>query len=220
MFRRGKGTARYLSNLPLTSPKLPYHDETRTEQKRLNATMTDADLIETLRSGDPNALGTLYDCYGALVYSLALRILGNLHEAEDLTQEIFLSLHQGGTYRPQRGSLGAYLTTLTRSRAIDRLRSRSNRHQILTRWHRDMTNPSPALPTEQASLQERQEKVQRALSQLSEPQRQVLELSYYDGLSQSEIAKRLQKPLGTVKTWARKGLLNLRDQLQEETDNV
>lgn len=182
--------------------------------------MTDADLIARLQAGDLDALGQIYDRYAGLVYGLALRILGNLQEAEDLTQEIFLKLHYDSAYNPRRGSLGSYLTTLTRSRAIDRLRSRSNRRQILTRWQLDMVEPSLPQPVEQASLQERREQVQRALAQLSDSQRQVLELSYYEGLSQSEIAKRLQKPLGTVKSWARKGLLNLRDQLKDESCNV
>ena len=200
--------------------KQPCHDWPQWKQEKWQAAMTDADLIEALRSGDTKELGLLYDRYGGLVYGLAMRILGNLHEAEDLTQEIFLKLHQGGTYNPQRGSLATYLTTLTRSRAIDRLRSRSNRRQILTRWQCDMANSSSNLPVEQLSLQERREQVRQALAQLSDSQRQVLELSYYEGLSQSEIAQRLQKPLGTVKSWARKGLLNLRDRLKDESCNV
>ena len=200
--------------------KQPCHDWPQWKQEKWQAAMTDADLIEALRSGDTKELGLLYDRYGGLVYGLAMRILGNLHEAEDLTQEIFLKLHQGGTYNPRRGSLATYLTTLTRSRAIDRLRSRSNRRQILTRWQCDMANSSSNLPVEQLSLQERREQVRQALAQLSDSQRQVLELSYYEGLSQSEIAQRLQKPLGTVKSWARKGLLNLRDRLKDESCNV
>lgn len=182
--------------------------------------MTDADLIEMLKAGESEALGQLYDRYAGLVYGLSLRVLGHRQEAEDLTQEVFLKLYQGGSYNSQRGSLGSYLTTLTRSHAIDRLRSRSNRRQILKRWQGDMTGTPTMQPVEQAALQERREQVRGALAQLSDRQRQVLELSYYEGLSQSDIAKRLQRPLGTVKGWARQGLLKLRDQLKEEVHNV
>ena len=184
------------------------------------ADMTDGELIEQLQGGNTAALGQVYDRYSGLVYGLARRILNNQQEAEDLTQEIFLKFYQRGQYDPKRGSLGSYLTTLTRSRAIDRLRSRSNRQQILNRWRQDMFKTETNLPTEYVLLQHRREQVQIALSQLSDIQRQVLELSYYEGLSQSEIAKRLQKPLGSVKSWARKGLLKLRDQLGERSDEV
>lgn len=203
--------------LRLSSPR---QDWPRQKQKQPNANMTDADLIEKLQAGDTDALGDLYDRYSPLVYGLALRMLGDRQEAEDLTHEIFLKLYQGCRYDQQRGTLGSYLMTVTRSRAIDRLRSHSNRRQILNRWQQDLSPTGIKLPAEQASLKERQAQVKQALSQLSEMQRQVLELSYYEGLSQSEIAKRLQKPLGTVKSWARKGLLQLRDQLKDESDDV
>ncbi len=188
-------------------------------QGRLNAYMTDADLIKRLQAGESAALGEIYDRYASLVYGLSLRILGSPQEAEDLTQEMFLKLYQGGTYNPNRGSLGSYLTTMTRSRAIDRLRTRSNRRQILTRWQHDMSKTGDR-PVEHVLIEERRAQVQGALAQLSDVQRQVLELSYYEGLSQSEIAKRLQKPLGTVKSWARKGLLSLRDQLKDGAHDV
>ncbi len=181
---------------------------------------TDGALMERLQGGDTRALGQIYDRYSKLVYSLALRVLGDRQEAEDLTQEIFLKLYRQGKYNPQRGSLPSYLATLTRSRAIDRLRSRSNRQQILNRWRQDMVKPVPNLPGDQMLLQHRRERVRFALSQLSDIQRQVLELSYYEGLSQAEIAKQLEKPLGSVKSWARRGLLKLRDVLGEVSDDV
>ena len=175
---------------------------------------SDAELIKALKGGRINALGELYDRYAGLVYSLALRILANPNDAEDLTQEVFI--HLGDVYNPNRGSLSSFLATLTRSRAIDRLRSRRNRHQILARWQKTLTpEVFASMPFEQASIAERREKVQQALADLPEKYRQVLELSYYEGRSHSEIAKRLGTPLGTVKTWARKGLLQLRQNLQD-----
>lgn len=174
----------------------------------------DAELCSRLQAGDVAALEQLYDRYSRLVYSLALRILTNPQEAEDLTQEVFLTFWRRGQYNPARGSLSSFLTTLTRSRGIDRLRSRSAKQRSLERWHRNVDSLNVAAnPMDRISLQERRDSVRAALSQLPEQYRQVLELSYYEGLSQSEIAKRLETPLGTVKTWARKGLLALEKSL-------
>ncbi len=177
---------------------------------------TDAELFQALKAGQSSALGVLYDRYASLVYRLALRVLANPEEAEDLTQEIFVTFWRSGTYNPARGSLGSFLTTLTRSRAIDRLRSRNTRWKFLQRWSQKMaTETPPPTPFDLASLNQRSQYVRDALLKLPEKQRQVLEMAYYDGLSQSEIAKQLDTPLGTVKTWARQGLLNLRKNLQD-----
>lgn len=104
---------------------------------------TDAELFWAITARHPSALGILYDRYGSLVYRLALRILANPQEAEDLTQEIFLNLWQSRTYNPARGSLGSFLTTLTRSRAIDKLRSRSTNLKFLQRLSQIMATEPP-----------------------------------------------------------------------------
>ncbi|GAC1465208.1 MAG: sigma-70 family RNA polymerase sigma factor [Chamaesiphon sp.] len=177
---------------------------------------TDTELWSALKAGKSEALGLLYDRYASLVYRLAIRILANPQEAEDLTQEIFLAFWRSSTYNPTRGSISSFLTTLTRSRAIDKLRSRSTKLKFLQRWGQTMaTQTSPPTPFEMASLSQRSQYVETALAQLSDKQRQVLEMAYYDGLSQSEIAKQLDIPLGTIKTWSRQGLLNLRKNLQD-----
>jgi RNA polymerase sigma-70 factor (ECF subfamily) len=177
---------------------------------------TDADLLYALKSGKASALGILYDRYSSIVYSLALRILANAQEAEDLTQEIFLTLWRNNTYNPQRSSLSSFLFMLTRSRAIDRLRSRNTKLKFLQRTKQTITleTDSDAL-FEEISLQERREFVRQALEKLPDNQRQVLEMAYYEGHSHLEIAQKLNTPLGTVKTWARKGLLTLRQNLQD-----
>jgi RNA polymerase sigma-70 factor, ECF subfamily len=178
--------------------------------------LSDAELFTKLRTGHNQALGILYDRYNRLVYSLALRILTNPQEAEDLTQEIFLTLWQRNTYNPVRGSLTSFLGTLTRSRAIDKLRSRNVLSRLVQRWGQIVKTESPVpSPIEAADLDQRSHLVQAALLELPEQQRQVLELSYYGGLSQSEIAKQLNIPLGTIKTWSRQGLLKLRHNLQD-----
>ena len=181
----------------------------------LSANLPDADLIYALRSGQVQALSLLYDRYSRLVYGLAFKVLANTEEAEDITQDIFLSLWQRNTYNPSRGSLGSFLTTMTRSRAIDKLRSRGTRYRFLLRWEGLARSESvTASPLEQASMQERSAIVLAALEQLPFNERQILETAYYEGLSQSEIAKRLEIPLGTVKTRSRQGLLKLRQALQ------
>lgn len=185
-------------------------------QLRTQFTQTDIELFRALKGRQPSALGILYDRYGSLVYGLALRVLKNSQEAEDLTQEIFLNLWHKGKYDPARGSLSSYLTILTRSRAIDKLRSRNTSFKFIERWSQVIsTQPGVHTPIEQADLKERSQYVRDALTQLSQHQRQVLEMAYYEGLSQSEIAKELDIPLGTVKTWARQGLLKLRKTLQD-----
>lgn len=177
---------------------------------------TDLDLLRALKAGQVTALSTLYDRYARLVYGLALRMLSNPEEAEDLTQEVFLTLWHRDAYNPARGSLSSYLTTLTRSRAIDRLRARSTRVRFLQRWSGMVRSESGgATPLDQASIHERSQRLREALAQLPDNERQVLEIAYYEGLSQSEIAKRLDTPLGTVKTRSRQGLLRLRQTLQD-----
>lgn len=178
--------------------------------------VTDRDLVQAMRQGQIDALGVLYDRYAKLVYGLALRILSNAEEAEDVAQEVFLSLWHRQTYDPSRGSLSSFLMTMTRSRSIDKLRSRNTGFRFLQRW-KGLTREelSSSTPLEQASISERSERVRHALAQLPEAEREILQIAYYEGLSQSEIAQRLNMPLGTVKTRSRQGLLKLRKILQD-----
>lgn len=177
---------------------------------------TDADLFFALKAGRVEALGALYDRYSNLVYGLALRVLSNSEEAEDVTQEIFLSLWHKDTYNPMRGSLSSFLVTMTRSRSIDRLRSRNTKLKFLQRWKRISTAEGIAAnPLEQVSMDERSQIIRDALARLPDSERQVLEIAYFEGLSQSEIAKRLDTPLGTVKTRTRQGLLKLKQHLRD-----
>lgn len=185
-------------------------------QEPATDTATDTELVRAIRSGESLALGSIYDRYGSLVYRLALRILTSSQEAEDLTQEIFLNFWHNQTYSPERGSLSSYLTTLTRSRAIDKLRSRTTQGKFVQRWSQFMvTATPPPTPFDLAALNQRATGVQQALTQLTERQRQVLEMAYYEGLSQSEISTQLNVPLGTVKSWSRQGLLQLKKALKD-----
>lgn len=180
---------------------------------------TDAALFLSLQQGDKSALAILYDRYSRLVYTIAFRVLNSSPEAEDLTQEIFLNLLQKQTYNPTRSSLSRFLSTVTRNRAIDRVRARSNRRRIL----QGMTTQGASveafsLPEERASQGERSQRVREALQTLPEKQRELLWLAFYHGFSQSEIASHTNIPLGTVKSRMRQGLLNLKGTLKDLAD--
>ena len=177
---------------------------------------TDADLYLALREGQTTALGVLYDRHAKLVYGLAFQTLSNAQEAEDLTQDIFLNLARSTSYDPRRGSLRTFLGILTRSRAIDRIRSRGTALSHLERFKSDRIAAAPSQsPFDHAFQSEQSQAVKTALAQLSESEQQLLQLAYYEGLSQSEIAERLNIPLGTVKTRTRRSLIKLRQTLTD-----
>lgn len=173
---------------------------------------TDAELFLAIQSQQVKALDLLYDRYGKLLYSTAFRMLNTVEEAEEVTQETFLRLWQRSEiYQPDRGSLSGFLIMVARSRCLDRLRSRKAAHQKL---HRIQTASECVLnynpPLEFVTVKERSQLVRAALQQLSPAERVLLETAYYEGLSQSEIAKREGIPLGTVKSRSRQALKKLR----------
>lgn len=175
------------------------------------AQATDADLMQAMRNGQVSALGTLYDRHSRFVYGLALKMLTRPDEAEEVTQDIFLTLWQRDIYDSSRGSMTQFLSVLTRSRAMDRLRSRGSRLRFLERFQRFIqTTSSKDSPLEVASMNERSRTVKAALATVPAPEREVLELAYFEGLSQPQIAQQLNIPLGTVKSRSRQGLQKLR----------
>jgi RNA polymerase sigma-70 factor, ECF subfamily len=177
---------------------------------------SDLQVLTALRQGDTTALGIVYDRYGTAVYRLALRMLANPTEAEDLTQEVFLAFWRGvDKYDPERGTLLVFLLTITRSRALNRLKQQTsvqNLHQRVGNYL-PQTDRQPGM--ESVTLTELRERMGTALAQLPTAQKQVLEMGYYQGKSQSEIAQELDLPLGTVKTRSRQGLLKLRQFLHD-----
>lgn len=169
-----------------------------------------------MRSGDTRALAELYDRHNGLLYSLAMRIVRRAADAEEVMQESWLQAWRGaGSYNSSRGTVGAWLVTLTRSRAIDRVRSEGSRQRAEQGAGFDPPPPSEDAST--AAVQSQlSERVNQALDQLGPQHRQVLEMAYYGGLTQTEIADRLKTPLGTVKSWTRQALIRLSDLVPNE----
>jgi RNA polymerase sigma-70 factor, ECF subfamily len=168
----------------------------------------DATLVRRILSGDDAALGVLYDRYGGLVYSVAFRILRDTGAAEEVLQDIFHQVWRvAGSFDLARGSLASWLMVMARNRSIDRLRRRALAVADST---------AEALPPARFDLESevaREEmisRVRRALEELPAPQRKAMELAYFEGLSQSEIAHHTGDPLGTVKTRLRTALVSLR----------
>jgi RNA polymerase sigma-70 factor (ECF subfamily) len=174
-----------------------------------------AELWAQLRADPSAGLARVYDRHASLVYGLARRILRNPRDAEDLTQEVFVSLLTRDDFDAGRGSLAAFLAMITRSRAIDRLRAGERARLAFERLaveHEDDAEPAAG---ESVAGMQSSSAVAAALAELPERQRRVLELAYFEGLSQSQIAERIPAPLGTVKSWMRSALLALRGRLSE-----
>lgn len=176
----------------------------------------DKELAERLRKRDAQALAELYDRYGRVVYSLIVRVVRDGALAEDLVQETFLRVwNRAQGFDAERGALGSWLMAVARNRAIDYLRSAGGRERNALELegvdhpslYRDME--SDILASDKARV------VRSAMEKLSPRQREVIELAYFEGLTQTEMAERMGQPLGTVKTWVRAALKSLREQFGE-----
>lgn len=179
------------------------------------STLSSAELWLEFQAGNGDALGEIYGRYASLVYGVALKALKKPSEAEDLTQDIFVKLLPNSSYDPSRGSLKTFLAILTRSRAIDRLRSQKSAKNSVAQLADAEAIASDQTPDRVVEYIEQSEEIKLALAQLSESQQAVLRMSFYEGLTQASIAEKLDKPLGTVKSAARRSLLKLRTLLQE-----
>lgn len=176
----------------------------------------DALLLERVSGGDPGALRALYERCGGRALAVAHRVLGVRGEAEDVVQETFVQVwREAGRYDASRGGAMAWIVTIARSRALDRLRTRNAAERAALRSGEEAeTAPEPA-PSELAEQRQLRDRVVAALAALPREQRSALELAYYEGLTHAEIAARLGDPLGTVKTRVRLGLLKLGALLRE-----
>jgi RNA polymerase sigma-70 factor (ECF subfamily) len=180
--------------------------------------MNDVALLRQVADRQPAALDALYDRHAPTLLALGRRILGSLADAEEVLQEVFLHVwNHAGRYDSGRSSVSTWLILITRSRAIDRLRTR----KVVERTHENSVQENPpehASPegVETVFIHERRERVRSELGKLPEEQRQVLEMAFYEGLSQSEIAAKADLPLGTVKTRTLLAMKKLRSALRDE----
>jgi len=180
------------------------------------ANSDDFELMKRIEQRDPAALALLYDRYAGLVFVRALRMLRDRGEAEELVSDVFLELWwRADRYDPNRAAAMSYVITLARSRAIDRQRRAAirSRGRVAVEVVADAPCRNPN-PSEFAISLENARQVRDALRNLDPVCRQAVDLSFFDGLSHAQIARRLNKPLGTVKTYIRQGLIRLRDSLR------
>jgi RNA polymerase sigma-70 factor (ECF subfamily) len=174
--------------------------------------------VDRMARGDSSALADLYDRHARAIYSLALRMLADAAEAEDLVQDVFTQAWRQATrYDPLRAPVAGWLMIIARARALDRLRRRKSRI-VAVELDPAMPHPrDPEISQEMLAISsEEADRVRGALGELPENQRTAIELAYYEGLSQSDIAERLQQPVGTIKTRIRSGLLKLREAMTGE----
>lgn len=171
-----------------------------------NAVSPDAVLLSAIRSGEEQALAQLYERYSSIVYSVALRVLGDTSAAEDILQEVFMQLWRSpDVFDASRGSLAGWLAVITRNRAIDSLRKR--------RPETDITDVVVSIEPDLAGSTDWSrtlERIRSVLDGMPHLQRSALEMAFFDGLTHTQIAERTGEPLGTIKTRIRAGLLTLR----------
>lgn len=180
----------------------------------------DIRLLQAIAARDEQALARLYDRYRLILFGLTMRILNSRPEAEDVLQEVFLQVwRRASDFDPQRGKPFTWLVTLTRSRAIDRLRQLGARNRLAESASEVLPEQSSDAVTDTLHAEQR-EIVMSALAQLPEEQKRALLLAYYEGLTQSEIAEKLATPLGTIKTRMRTGMMKLRELLSEQSKTI
>ncbi len=187
-------------------------------RRRALAHLSDEALVALVARSDESALGELYDRIGGLAYGLAYRVLRDEALAEDAVQEAFLGLwRSAGSFVPERAKASTWVLTLVHRRAVDLVRREQRRRA-------EPLDQSEGPATESAEsdawLRFERERVQAALAQLPDQQREAIELAYYGGFSQSELAERLGQPIGTIKSRMFSGLARLRELLDDEAERA
>ncbi|MDQ6655718.1 MAG: sigma-70 family RNA polymerase sigma factor [Verrucomicrobiota bacterium] len=179
----------------------------------------DKALLLACRSGEHAAFAALYSRFAPPLFSAVFAIVKNQKDAEDVLQEAFVQMwKKAAAYDPQRGSVFTWSVMIARNKAIDRVRSQQRRSRMTEAATLESQTAFPDSPKAADELhgdRDERERVRAALSQISDAQRTAIDLAFFSGLTQSEIAAKLGAPLGTVKAWIRRGLMALRDELAE-----
>jgi RNA polymerase sigma-70 factor (ECF subfamily) len=191
--------------------------------REVRSNAEDVALIRRIVDADETALGALYDRWVRSLYSLVFHLLKDADEAEDVVEETFWQAwRKASSYEPSRGAVSTWLLTIGRRRALDRLRAKGRRREesmsqpgLLA----DIASPLPD-PLQAVEGSERRSQVRAALRELPDEQRAVLEMGYFQGLSQTEIAEMTGQPLGTVKTRMRLAMQKLREPLSMYRENA
>ena len=188
------------SNVPNTENKI---------SRESQAVTPDAELLQRIRRGDEGAMAELYDRFSAVVFSAALRVLGEASQAEDVLQEVFLQLWRNpSAFDANRGSLAAWLAVIARHRAIDHLR----RRRPETDFEEVVLSVDPGLDN-QAARSEAIGRIRGVMESMSDEQRSAVEMAFFEGLTHTEIAEKTGEPLGTIKTRIRSALIMIRKAL-------
>jgi RNA polymerase sigma-70 factor (ECF subfamily) len=180
----------------------------------------DIELLRRVGEGDRGSFGLLYDRLAGVLFATAYRVLNNQETTEDVLQEVFVQIwEKSPLYNPTRGKPVTWAITLTRNKAIDRVRTTQRRSRLQEDVEREaltLDQSDDRLPYEMVTSGETSEMVRKAIQELSDDQRQAVELAFFASLTQAEIAERLQVPLGTIKARIRRGMLKLREVLGPE----
>jgi len=193
--------------------------ETHEQPKRGAVTLPDSALVERIMAGDEGALSALYDRYSGMLYAMLLRILRDTGAAEEVLQDLFLQLWRGAArFDANRGSLPGWLLVIGRNRALSRLRGKSRR-EILEDPEEFSFDAvaSPEDLEEEAARMQLMERLRGALAALPAEQREAVELAYFEGMTQTEIAARTGSPLGTVKSRVRAAMQTLKQLFDDES---
>ena len=177
----------------------------------------DGELLRRIAAGDRDAFAEFYDRYSTLMFSVACKILNNSNEAEDVLQETCVQIwEKAERFDPKLGKAASWAATLVRNKAIDRIRASQRRSRLAEEAGAELaiTNEVADTANEAVHGHDKAKLIQSAIGELPAEQRHAIELAYFSGLTQHEISKKLNEPLGTIKARIRRGLLKLRDQLE------
>lgn len=174
----------------------------------------EVELILKIGQGDRNSFAEFYEKFSAVIVSTAFRVLNDHRDAEDVAQEVFSMIwEKASLYDPARGKPLTWVVTMTRNKSIDRLRSLQRRFRLRDELEKESDSGVVQMeraPFEEADAFERGKMVRSAVKKLSKEQREVIEMAYFSGLTQNEIAEELKQPLGTIKARIRRGMIKLR----------